>query len=447
MDKINILLIDDDAEFRQAVRFFFLSSGDYDIVTVDSGRLALRELAKTVFDVVICDMSMPDMDGLQTMRSIQSLDPHLPVIIVTGVGTIENAVESIHGGAFHYITKPFNPLDLEKLVQDGVKSSRMNRHLKQVEQMVDEEADFVVGYSQLVRKAVETATRIAEMDEVNVLIVGEAGTGKSTLAKLIHSKSLRREKPYLHIHCGTLSETLLEEELFGVAESPEIQKKLGIVEQAYGGTLFLEEIGDLSPTLQLRLLHMIQNRSSQPQSEECTPTDVRIISTTSRDLSPELEDGRFSKDLFFRLAIVQLQLPPLRQRLADIILFLDHFINKFNKLYGKKITLVQPGVVHMIASESWAGNIAELENAIKRAVLLAQGDVLKSADFSSDIVKEFGEVMAEEHVLLKDVVQEAEKVVILKTLNYVNGNKSLAAKMLGISRPTLYEKLEAYGFK
>lgn len=444
-----ILIVDDEPELLHVLKRYF-SFEAYNIQTASSAENALKLIEQTQFDAVVADMAMaPGMSGLDLLKEIRRTDTILPVIIMTGVGTIESAVEAIQAGAYNYITKPLSPQDLEILVRRAVESGRMHRQLVKSQTQTYLDAPAVIGHNKRIREIINTIDKVAESD-APVLLLGETGTGKSLFARMVHENSHRQKKPFLTIDCAALTETLLESELFGHVKGAftgAVTAKRGLLEEAQGGTVFLDEIGELSPSTQVKLLRAIQERDIKPVGgNHSIKIDVRFVSATSRDLNLAIEQGQFREDLYFRLAVIPMKLPPLRERKEDIPKFVAHFVNIFNRRYKKKVSRIDTGVMQLLSMAPWKGNIRELENAIERAVLLADGD-----NITSDLLS-FPTLQANDNidrksklVSLKDVVEEAEKMAIKQVLAETDGNRTEAAKRLSIGRRTLYDKIAAYG--
>ncbi|WP_300673004.1 sigma-54 dependent transcriptional regulator [Desulfoluna sp.] len=442
-----ILLVDDELELLKILSRT-LSRHGFQVQCAASAEEGIEFLSETAFDLVVSDMALPGMDGLGFLQKVREFETSLPFIIMTGVGTIENAVAAIQNGAFHYITKPFQTNALVNLAGRAIEYGHLNKRLDK--QFLDENEDhsLVIGSNKAVQIMLRTIDKVSD-STVPVLIQGETGTGKSLFAKKIHAMSSRREDDFYIIDCASLAEQVLESELFGHvrgAFTGAVSSKRGLLEEAQGGTIFLDEIGELSPTTQMKLLRAVQENEIKPVGgNKPVKIDVRFISATSRNLDEDVESGRFRKDLYYRLAVIPLMLPPLRDRREDILLFVDKFVNKFNKKYNKKITQVLPGVLQQLMDFEWKGNIRELENIIERAVLLADGEVITqesisvSAGYSRESSPE-----ARHPLPLKRIVERAEKQAIVNVLSITEGNRTMAANILGIGRRTLYDKLAMY---
>ena len=447
-----LLIIDDEQEWLDILSLLFTRKG-YEVQTAEGGVEGLKAIGETMFDLVICDLAMPDLSGIDLLKQVRSCDKTLPFIIMTGVGSIETAVEAVQFGAFHYITKPFKSQDLEILAQRAIEHRQLHRQLESVALHAEptDISTMVLGSHRGIQDILAKIEKISD-SSVPVLIQGETGTGKSLLARLIHEMSGRKGKPFMTIDCGALPENLLESELFGHVKGAftgALFARRGLMEEGQEGTVFLDEIGELTPCMQVKLLRSIQEREIKPVgSNKNIAIDVRFITATNRDLAHEVEQGTFREDLFYRLAVIPLHLPPLRERADDIILFVGHFVQKFNQRYNKKITEVSPAAMQLLMSQPWKGNIRELENVIERAVLLADEDVISPdlLGFSLNAQPRRADAsdMGTGTISLQQAVSDAEKRAIQRALAITQGNRTKAATLLGIGRRTLYDKLEEY---
>lgn len=449
--KLKVLFIDDETDFLHALKGYF--NFDYEVQTADSAEKGLSLIEQTQFDAVITDMSMPGgMSGLDLIRVIRRSDPILPIIIMTGVGTIENAVEAIQQGAFHYITKPFDTKDLKITLQRAIETGHLHRRLARNQNDIAEE-NYVMGSSRRIQEIMQTIKKVSDSD-ASILLLGETGTGKSMIAKHIHEMSSRKGNPLFIIDCATLAENLLESELFGHVKGAftgALSAKRGLLEEAHGGTVLLDEIGELTTSTQVKLLRAIQEHEIKPVGGNRPVTiNVRFISATSKNLKEEIEKKNFRKDLYFRLAVIPLTLPSLHERKFDIPLLAIHFLQKFNRKYKKKVTRLEPVVLQELMNSPWKGNIRELENSMERAVLLADGDLV-TRDLICINTKQddyYSHRIPTDHVpSLKEVVEDAERFAINQVLELTKGNRTHAAKRLGIGRRTLYVKMETYGIQ
>lgn len=447
-----ILIADDEPEMLQTLSRILRRKG-FEIYAAQGGEEACRAMEETVFDLIISDMAMEDLNGLEFLKIVRSTDSFIPFIIITGVGTIESAVEAIQNGAFHYITKPFDAQDIEILAQRAVEYGRLNRKISNINYS-DEDDDLpkmLVGASKLMLELMGRVEKISN-SMASVLIMGETGTGKSLLAEKIHRKSDRRNKPFLTIDCAALTDTLLESELFGHVKGAftgAIYAKRGLLEDAQGGTIFLDEICEIRPATQVKLLRAIQDGIIKPVGgNKSIKIDVRFISASNRDVQKEISAGKFREDLYYRLSVVPLILPPLRERRDDIPLLIDFFLNKFCKRYNKKISEINSNVLDLLINAPWKGNIRELANILERSVLLSDNGVITMdsmmnlSESQSALSKETGN---KHRILpLRQVIEEAEKKAILQAFETVKNNRSEAARILGISRRALYAKIAAY---
>lgn len=447
--KYNVLFIDDEPDFLHALKGYFNYA--YEVQTAESAEKGLDLVDHTQFDAVVTDMSMPGgMDGLDVIRRIRQSDPILPIVIMTGVGTIENAVEAIQQGAFHYITKPFDSKELEITLRRAIETGQLHRRLSRQKNEIHE-SGYVLGSSRCIQEIMQTIDKVSCSD-APILLLGETGTGKSMIAKYIHEKSKRKGNPLFTIDCAALAESLLESELFGHVKGAftgAFSAKRGLLEEAHGGTVLLDEIGELTTSTQVKLLRAIQEHKIKPVGgTKIVSIDVRIISATSRDLDAAIETNEFRKDLYFRLAVLPLTLPPLRNRKFDIPQLAAHFLHKFNRRYNKNINRIEPSVLQELQQLPWKGNIRELENTMERIVLLADRDVVTRdlLYFNGNREPHSTNDLPDDHFpSLKEVVQDAESLAIKQMLELTKGNRTLAAKQLGIGRRTLYIKMDAYG--
>lgn len=455
-----ILLVDDEVDLLTVLKRS-LTRLSYVVDTASSAEEAIRAIATVQYDLVVSDLALGGMSGIELLKKIRLSDSLLPFIIMTGVGTIDSAVETIKLGAFHYITKPFNSHELILLIQKAIEHGKLQRKLEffQEKEEKNEIPDMLIGTNAQVQKIVSTIEKISDAD-APVLILGETGTGKSMLARYIHNTSSRKNKDFYIIDCGSLSESLLESELFGHVKGAftgAVRAKRGLLEEAQGGTIFLDEVGELSLGMQVKLLRTIQEQEIKPVGGNSSiKIDVRFISATNRNLEEDVERGVFRKDLYYRLAVISFHLPALRERSDDIYNFVIYFVNKYNIRYNKKVVDIAPCVLDSLINMPWKGNLRELENAIERAVLLTHGSTITlevlSLSFPDSLKEHFEKTTRNIPVQvgvsdLKQATELAEISAIRTALLNANGNKSKAAKILGIGRRTLYDKIESYGIK
>jgi two-component system response regulator FlrC len=437
-----ILVVDDEFEMRAALKEV-LSRDGYDVEAVSSGPDALKKVHERSFALLITDVKMPRMNGLELLREVRRQAPALPVLMMTAYGTIEDAVEAMREGARDYVLKPFTREMLSTVVRRAVEGDRPDA-MPGGGNGRSRRREFVTqdpGMQKILARAKNVAPSRA-----TVLITGESGTGKELLAAFIHENSPRREKPFVAVNCAALPEGLLESELFGHergAFTGAVARHVGKFERANGGTLLLDEIGEMPLVLQSKLLRVLQESEiDRVGAQATTPVDARVIATTNRDLGREVAEGRFREDLFYRINVFPIEIPPLRERRADIPLLVRHFVKKHALRHGKQIDHVQEDVLFLLSQESWRGNVREIENAVERAVLLAEGKELLPAHFAADGVARLGAKPV--HGKAGNSVWEMERDLILKTLDEMGGNRTHAAGRLGISLRTLRNKIREY---
>ena len=440
----HILVIDDDKAMRDAC-FQILSRQGYRVELAAGAKQGLSLLERLSFDTILLDLVMPDMDGLEALKKIRALDPDVEVIIITGYGTIQSAVESIKAGAFHFLSKPFVPDDLRNLVSRALGKRRLdleNLYLRQ-ELKIKDERNTLVYESESMIRIMDMIARVAPTDST-VLITGESGTGKGLVARKLHQLSQRSRRPFITVDCGTLVETLFESELFGHVKGSFTgadANKIGKFELAQNGTLFFDEISNIGLEVQAKLLRAVEERKiSKVGSHRVITVDVRIIAATNKDLTKAIKDGTFREDLFYRLNVVLIQMPPLRDRKSDIPLLVQHFLEKYNSRLRKEMRGISPDALDLLVRHDWPGNVRELENTMERLVVLSPGPYLEPADlvFAGTVLTTGAE--AADGTSLKDL----ERNHIIQTLQRCDGHKSETARALGIDRKTLREKLKRY---
>jgi DNA-binding NtrC family response regulator len=445
-----ILLIDDDQSLRRVIEYSLLESG-FAVRPAASGEEGLALFQKETFDVVITDITMPGMSGMEVLEKIRKADPALPVIIITAYGTIESAVSAMKQGAFDYITKPFNRDELRITLDRALKMRRLEKENVRLRAEVIDRNLFnaIVGDSEKIREVIALAGRVAPSD-ATVLVTGESGTGKELLARGIHFSSGRAEGPFIAVNCAAIPENLIESELFGHVKGAftgAVRDKEGKFELADGGTLFLDEIGDLRIDLQAKILRALQERTvDRVGGVTQVDLDVRIIAATNRDLELDVKEGNFREDLYYRLSVVILHMPPLRERKDDIPLLARHFLKKFSK--GGTPTLA-PDALSLLQSYGWPGNVRELENVIERASVLKRGDSVTVADLPEKLTR-VGRSAVDIIMNLPDdgiSLEEIERTLIIKALERHKGNQTRAAEYLRITRPTLIYRMEKFGLK
>jgi len=448
--KPHILVVDDDVSHRTMLKTL-LSGWGYAVSEADDGSGAVQEVHKQPFDLVLMDIRMIKVSGLQALPEIKAFNPAIPVIIMTAYSSVETAVEALKAGAYDYLTKPLDFDELRITMERAMDHTQLKEENRLLRESLGNRFDRrnIIGRSQAMEKLLETVAQVAP-SEATVLVSGESGTGKEMIAGAIHHNSPRRESPFVKINCAAIMESLLESELFGHekgAFTGAYRRKEGKFSIAHKGSIFLDEISEMSPAMQVKLLRVLQEREfTRVGGEEVVKVDVRVIAATNKDLLAEIGAGRFREDLFYRLNVVTLTLPPLRQRKEDIPLLAQHFLEIFAEKNHKEIKGFTPQAMDNLLRHDWPGNVRELMNAVERGVVMAQAPYLDTKDWtlipegSSSERKFPGKAAMANNLPLEEV----EKATILKALEASRGNKSEAARNLGITRKTLLAKLRKY---
>jgi two-component system response regulator HydG len=449
----HILIVDDDLNHLKTLKTIVKSWG-YQISGVDDGTKAVESVKKRPFDLILMDVRMAQMSGIEALQQIKKYNPAIPILIMTAYSSVDSAVEALKAGAYDYLTKPldFEVLKLSlarALEHTGLKTEYAILQSKLGD---DYKLENIIGKSKPMKKMVDMLAMIAP-SEATVTITGESGTGKELIAKSIHHNSLRKDHPLIIINCAAIAETLLESELFGHekgAFTGADKQRNGRFMQAEKGTIFLDEIGETSPAMQAKLLRVIQEREIQRVGgEETLNVDVRILAATNRDLEEAVKKGGFREDLYYRLNVVTLRIPPLRERQDDIPLLTQHFQDKYAEKNHKQIKGFSPLAMDMLLKYAWPGNVRELENTIERAVILLPGEYISEKELPSNITESYAEksnwVKQTAPVAANQPLEEIEKAAILATLKDSGGNKSETARRLEINRKTLHRKLKDYG--
>lgn len=445
------ILVVDDEQNMLALFQRVLGRAGYQVVCASSGEEALNALEAAWFDLVISDLRMAGLDGVELLLATKKIRPDLPFLLLTAYGTVDSAVTAMKEGACEYLSKPVDTEELRSVVCRTLERYRLTHEVERLQAQFPEEQEFpnIIGRSRPIRGLLRQVKQVAD-SESTILIQGESGTGKELIARAIHHHSPRRQRPFVTVDCGALPEQLLESELFGYVKGAftgAVSNKKGLFEEAHGGTLFLDEIGDTTAALQAKLLRVLQESEIRSVgSNQSARVDVRVIAATNADLRTEVEQGRFRKDLYYRLAVIPLFVPPLRQRRSDIPLLASHFVQKYclrNRLVPKQ--LAAP-TLHELREAAWPGNIRELENVMERAVLLSPGPSILPEALTppSPVVEENASEPLPLPQIARDASEKAERERIREALLQTKGVRAHAAKLLGISRGTLYRKLRAY---
>jgi len=437
-----LLIVDDELSVRDSLGKWFREEG-YEVGTAESASDALTRMAENKWDVALLDIKMRGTDGIELQRRLHELDSDLIVIMMTGYASVETAVTALKNGAYDYVSKPLDPDEIAHLVKNALAHHRAEKENVRLRETVAEVTSpgELVGKSAAMRKVAEAIETVGPTD-ANVLITGESGTGKELVVRAIHAASLRRFHPLVAIHCGALTETLLESELFGHEKGSFTgaqYRKKGKFEIAEGGTVFLDEIGDISLKTQTDLLRVLQEReTTRVGGNQVIKVDFRCVAATNKNLEQMIEEGTFRPDLFYRLNVFRIELPALRERREDIPLLAEHFVHKFALAMNKHMTRISPAAIQQLQQQPWMGNVRELENAVERAMVVAQEPEVREQDF---IFKQPGPVIPAGKSL-----DEVERLHILQVLEECGGNQSRAAEVLDIDRVTLHHKLKRYGW-
>ncbi|MFW6343310.1 MAG: sigma-54-dependent transcriptional regulator [Sediminispirochaetaceae bacterium] len=447
--KFNVLVVDDEKNIREGLKTS-LEMDDYTVYIAEDGKQGWNLVNNRDIDLVIADLKMPGLSGEELLKRISSSYPTIPVIILTGQGTIESAVEAMRNGAFDFVTKPVNLDRLSLLVKRALSNRDLvlqHRSLQEeVKKLTEKQkAPQIIGKSPEIQKIIQMVEQVAAT-KASVLITGESGVGKEVVADALVKLSNRSDKPFIKVHCAALAETLLESELFGHekgAFTGAVSRKRGRFELAHTGTIFLDEIAEINQQVQIKILRVLQDKKfERVGGEETLEVDVRIISATNRDVYKEIEEGRFREDLYYRLNVVNIHVPPLRERKDDIPLLAAAFLKEFAEENNKPIEGFEPKARNAMYTYKWPGNIRELRNAIESAVVMCKGNLISQEDLPPSVVS--GAEDNHIKVPVGTTLEDAEKDIIRATLHHENGNKSRTAEVLGIGRKTLHRKIQEY---
>lgn len=440
--KLSILVVDDEDSVRESLQMWFTEDG-YEVLCAENATKALNILEKSRIDIILADIKMPGMDGLEMLQRIKSLNSTSIVIMMTAFATVDTAVKALKDGAYDYVTKPFDPDDLSHLIRNAARQVNLSRENETLKTRVDslQNIDDFIGRSEAIKKVLHEVESVAPTNS-SVIITGESGTGKELIAKAIHSNSLRKFYPMVSVHCGALTESLLESELFGHekgAFTGAVYNRKGRFEMADNGTIFLDEIATISTKMQVELLRVLETKNFvRVGGNKEISSDFRVICATNRDLKSMVEKGTFREDLFYRLNVVNIHVPPLRDRLEDIPLLVDYFIKKYSLQMNRPIVTVDNEALRKLSTYPFPGNIRELENMIERAIVIGNGKKILTRDLP------FGKDVIDSNI---ESLDEFEKAFIQRILTKYSWNISRTAQALKVDRVTLYNKIKKYGLK
>ena len=448
--KPKILVVDDEPAHRKMLDAV-LSAEGYEVVQAADGSEAIAQIEKGFFDLILMDIRMQHTSGIEALKSVREISPGIPVVMMTAYASVDTAVATLKSGAFDYLTKPLDIDELKIMLAKALRHHRLEEENLQLREQLDSRFDFssIIGSSTAMKKMFETMALVAPT-EVTVLIYGESGTGKELVANAIHHNSPRGQRPFIKVNCAALPETLLESELFGHekgAFTGAMTRRKGRFQLAHMSSIFLDEIAEMAPTTQAKILRVLQERSFEPVGgNETIQVDTRVITATNRNLEDEIKAGRFREDLYYRLNVVKIVVPPLRERREDIPLLVNFFVTNYMAKNRRQLKGLTARALDLLMRYDWPGNVRELENTIERAVILTRGDMIGPESLPEPIQAAAGTAEVNPIGLhagrsLKDM----EREMIMRTLNETGGNRTHAAKILGISRRTLQLKLKDYG--
>ncbi len=448
-----VLIVDDEESFRHMLSVILIKEG-YEVEASSNGEEGLQKAAASPFDHILCDIRMPHMDGLEFLKEIKKTGLEVTVIMMSAYGTMDTAIEAMKLGAYDYISKPFKPDEIILILRKAEEREQLRKENQLLRKEVGKEYSFenIVSKNEQMQKIFDVIRKVSQYKST-VLITGESGTGKELVARALHYNSDRSKNPFIAINCGAIPENLLESELFGHAKgafTDAIRTKKGLFEEADGGTLFLDEIGELPVQLQVKLLRVLQDGEIRRIGEsKPIQIDVRIVAATVKDLSKEVNEGRFREDLFYRLNVLPIHIPPLRERKEDIPLLTRHFIAKYNKAMNKNVADIDHRVLQILVNYKWYGNVRELENTVERAIVLSEKNNIELENLPTEVQhfkEEFPvESLPDEEYSIKKTSKVLEINLIKKALNKTKGNHTHAAKLLEISHRALLYKIKEYG--
>ncbi|SPP63597.1 sigma-54-dependent transcriptional regulator [Nitrospira lenta] len=454
-----ILVVDDEQSLREVLSIMLKRAG-YAVTAVSDGEEAIEQVQKEIFDLVITDLRMPKVDGMEVLRAVKSASPETVVLIITAFATADSAVDAMKQGAYDYLTKPFQVDEVQLIIRNALEKRRLTTENILLKREMASQSSFaqLVGQSEAMQKVFDVVKKVAD-SKSNVLICGESGTGKELVARAIHYNSARSPQPFVAVNCSAVPETLLESELFGHMKGSftgAISNKAGLFEVANGGTIFLDEIGDTTPTIQVKLLRVIQEREfRRVGGTQDLKVDVRIVAATNKDLEKAVADGSFREDLYYRLDVIPIRLPPLRLRSGDIPLLATHFLTRFSNESGKPTPVISPEAMQVLLGHEWRGNVRELENLIERVVAFSTGGPVTDVDMRGWLHRtvspqQQGGVpteLPEDGVDLEGMINGLEKDLLLKALERTKWVKKKAARLLRLNTRSFRYRLEKYAIK
>ena len=441
-----ILVVDDDSNLLEIIRLR-LESAKYKVTTALTGELAIEAVKKEVFDLAVIDLQLSNMNGISLMKDIHLIHPNIPVVILTAYGTIESSVEAMQKGAYTYLTKPFDPRELLFQIENALEKQRLTSEIRRLKGLLEEKYEFtnIIAKSEKMQSLLGHVTYIAKTDST-VYIYGESGTGKELIARAIHLGGNRKDKPFIAVNCAAIPESLLENELFGHekgAFTGAVQSAKGLFAEAHGGTIFLDEIGDLLLSLQTKILRVLQEKQFYPVgASKPVQVDVRIITATNKDLKKEVKEGRFREDLYYRIHVIPVHMPPLREKREDIPPLVEYLVNKFGKKMKKKVKGLTPQAMQRLMSYNWPGNVRELENTIEYAIAMTKKDTI-----TEDLILHSGSQSDEPLKSLKEAKATFEKSYLINLLEMTRGNISSASELAGKYRADFYNLMKKYNLK
>ncbi|WP_027626827.1 sigma-54-dependent transcriptional regulator [Clostridium lundense] len=445
----NLLIVDDETSICTSLSFAL--EDNYTVFTANNEENAIKIINECEIDMVLLDLKLGESDGIDVLKKIKTIKPEVVIIIMTAFGTIESSVKAMKCGAFYYITKPINIEELSLLLMKGEEYIKLNTKIKYLSNQINEDSKYnIIGSSKKIKQVFDLIDRVKDID-INVLITGESGTGKELVARAIHFQGKRKEKPFNVINCSAIPDNLLESELFGYrkgAFTGAMEDKKGIIELSNEGTLFLDEIGDMNINLQTKVLRVIQDKEIRPiGSTKSIKVDVRFISATNKELKEEVKNNRFRQDLFYRLNVININLPPLRDRKEDIAKLIEYFIKKYNVKLDKNIKGITAKALEALEKYNFNGNVRELQNIVERAIVLTESDYIKEEDLPEEIFNRENIMVDKDHLIpifVGEDIKSIEKKVLEYTLKKFDGNRKKTAEILNMGERTLRYKIKEY---